>query len=151
MAKRDKTQHAGNVQDGGGIDDEDDLTDEQIIGILAPVAARIANTLAAGGGSDRGTILEMLRTDESAAHLLAAAFESGKAEVARDIVINPQGVTISKAAPDWTDVESTGERKARHREESICARCIHSGVCRVATAAPIEMLVTVRRCLAFVE
>jgi hypothetical protein len=57
------------------------------------------------------------------------------------------GPADAPGAPDWSDVEAEGERRAIVAEESICSGCIHAAVCRARP--PAEMLVVVRRCIAF--
>jgi hypothetical protein len=42
-----------------------------------------------------------------------------------------------------------GELKARWREEHLCFKCEHHLVCAMAKAVDANLLVTIRRCLAF--
>jgi hypothetical protein len=57
------------------------------------------------------------------------------------------GGSAAPEAPDWSDVESEGERRMLFSESSICAACMHAAVCKARP--PVEMLVVIRRCIAF--
>lgn len=41
------------------------------------------------------------------------------------------------------------ELRARWRDQHICLRCRHHIVCKVASAAPPELLVAIAQCAAF--
>lgn len=119
-------------------------TDTEVLAALAPVANRIAKAAI----TDKRAVLQVLEGDEAARELLAAAFAEGEASGKRAAA----GVTIAgrpTEAPDWADIESHGERLVLAREMSLCSRCLHGGVCRVAP--PAEMLVVISRCAAFAE
>lgn len=123
-------------------------SEAEVLAILAPVARRIADAIDRPGAG-RAAIVEALRSDQGAVELLAAAFDSGKADAARTAVLRAPHTSPAgpPAAPDWSDVEAEGERRALAIEESICSACLHAPVCR--GRPPIEMLVVVRRCIAF--
>lgn len=44
---------------------------------------------------------------------------------------------------------SIGELKARHREDHLCLRCAHQGVCGTAKSLDPSLLITIANCLAF--
>lgn len=46
------------------------------------------------------------------------------------------------------DELTLGELKARWREEHLCIKCEHHGVCAMAKAIDTNLLVTITRCLA---
>lgn len=128
-------------QDGGPP------TEAEVLAILAPVARRLADTIARPGAG-RGALIEVLRGDQGAVELLAAAFESGREDAAREVILRaPSATSAAPVEPDWSDVESAGERGAIAREESICGACVHAAVCRARP--PAEMLIVIRRCIAF--
>lgn len=119
-------------------------SDSEVLAALAPVAHRLSKAAIL----DKRAVLAVLESDEAARELLAAAFSEGEASGKRTAA----GVTIAgrpTEAPDWSDIDSHGERLTLAREMSLCHRCIHGGVCRVAP--PAEMLVVISRCAAFGE
>lgn len=131
----------------GDSEGEDELTDEEVLAILAPVASRLAASIGRVPGV-RAEVLEVLRQDDTGAReLLAAAFDSGREEAMRSALTRPEVGLGEGGEPDWSDVESVGERKALHVEQNICSRCSHVSVCR--WTPPPEMLVVIRRCAAF--
>jgi hypothetical protein len=88
-----------------------------------------------------------LRSDEGATTLLHQAFEDGR----RDALLTAARLADLDDGPGqtWDEVEG-GERIALWRETHLCHECIHTTMCVVQRAIPPEMLVQVRRCLAFV-
>lgn len=141
------TQEQSGSKEG---DDEPELTEAEVLGLLAPIASRLASALGRVPGV-KAEVLEVLRGDRGAVELMAAAFDSGREEAKRELemsILRGADPTAS-GEPDWSDVESPGERKVIAREQSICGRCIHVDVCRFAP--PAEMLVVIRRCAAFAE
>lgn len=130
-------------------DSEETATEEEVLSYLTTVvhrvAVRIAETIEDPEERARATSAaeEVLLEDEGARDLLAAAFEEGRADVVRGALASGS----VPSAPDWSDVESGGERRAIAREEHICGACSHSGVCAIAGAAQqVQALLVIRRC-----
>ncbi len=122
-------------------------TEAEVLAILAPVAKRIADVLERPGAG-RAAIVDVLRSSQGAVELLAAAFDSGRADVAREGILRAGGaLPAAPVAPDWSDIEADGEKRAVAAETSICGACVHRAVCRARP--PAEMLVVVSRCIAF--
>jgi hypothetical protein len=129
-------------------ENDEELTEAEVLAYLAPVARRLADALGARPGL-KSEILDLLRSDEGAVELLAAAFDSGVRDATTRSAVAFESASGGKAVlPDWSDVEDMGERLAIHREESICENCSHVAVCRAVP--PDDMLVSVRRCLRYV-
>jgi hypothetical protein len=124
--------------------EEPELTDAEVMAALEPTARRLAAAFGLPDAS--GEVLAAITADEAAVELLRAAFESGKMEAASAIAT--RGIAEDQA-PDWSDIDSLGERRAIAREDSACGRCSHATVCAVARAAPPELLIVVSRCLSF--
>lgn len=122
-------------------------TEAEVLQLLDGVAGRFADAMAGGDERARATMLEVLATDDAARELLGAAFEEGRQDAVRRMLLRGGKVV----EPDWGDVESAGERRLIAREETICSRCVHGGVCAVARAATPEMLVVVARCAGFLQ
>jgi len=125
--------------------EEAELTDAEVMSLLTPTAERLARLFGVPDAS--GEVLAAITADEAAVELLRAAMESGRMDAVAGMAMRGGGMP----APDWSDVEALGERRAIAREESACARCANSAVCVVARSAPPELLVVVARCLAFRE
>lgn len=123
-------------------DEEAPLSEAQVLEVLQPTAARLAAIL--GLPDAAGEVLLTIRADDAAVELLRAAFESGRAESAAAIALRGDG----SPAPDYSDVESLGERRMIAREDSACSSCVNASICVVARAAPPELLVVISRCLA---
>jgi hypothetical protein len=133
------------VNDETGEDREP--TEEEVLALLQGVAGRISDVVSGGDPRVRDAALEVLATDDGARALLGAAFEEGRQDAVRSMLLRG-GKVIE---PDWSDVESPGERRLLQREESICSRCTHGGVCVVTRGAPAELLLVVSRCAGFVD
>jgi hypothetical protein len=126
--------------------DDSEPTDAEVLHVLGVVAARVAEAVG-GGEATSHAALEVLAGDEGARALLAAAFEEGRQDVVRSTLLR-RG---KESEPDWSDVESPGERRLLQREESACSRCAHGVVCVVPRSAPAELLVVVSRCAGFLD
>jgi len=124
-------------------------SEDEVLAHLAVVVHRVAKRVAEQTPEEmREAALaaaeEVLLDDEGARELLGAAFEEGRKDALATALREGAGEQI---APDWSDVESLGERKAIVREESACGSCSVSDVCAVARAArTIEALIVIRRC-----
>ena len=126
----------------------DEPSEAEVLAYLKTVVRRIAVRIASELPEDqRGAALaaaeEELQGDEGARELLAVAFEEGRSDAVSSALLAGK----TPAAPDWSDIENVGERRAIAREEHSCNTCSHSPVCAVAQAVrAAQMLVAVRRC-----
>lgn len=126
----------------------DEPTEEQVLAHLTVVAHRVALSVAEGLPEElrpaaTASAERVLLDDEGARELLGAAFEEGRADALRAAL---HSGTVPDA-PDWSDVESPGERRAVAREEHVCGTCSHADVCAIALAIrQVEALVVIRRC-----
>lgn len=127
---------------------EQEPTEAEVIAHLAVVAHRVAVRIAESlPEQERPAAIEaaeqVLLDDEGARDLLAAAFDEGRADALRGALASGK----VPDAPDFTDIESIGERRVIAREENVCGSCSASDVCAVAIAArSLEALVVIRRC-----
>lgn len=86
---------------------------------------------------------EVLLDDEGARELLGAAFAEGRADALRGTVHSGK----VPSAPDFSDIESEGERRAIAREEHVCNSCSARDVCAISLAmSQVEALVVLSRC-----
>jgi hypothetical protein len=128
--------------------EEQGPTESEVLEHMGVVAHRVAKAIAEGlPESERAAGIaaaeRVLLDDEGARELLAAAFAEGRADALRGALRRGE----VPDAPDWSDVESVGERRAIAREENICATCSASDVCAIAAAIRhVEALVVLRRC-----
>lgn len=124
---------------------DETVTEEEVLGHLTHVAHRVAKRLAellpdSQRAEAAEAAAEILTSDEGARELLAAAYDEGRASVALS-------GGVGGVAPDWSDIERGGERRAIAREEHICGTCSARDVCAVAVAMKqIEALVVLQRC-----
>lgn len=129
-------------------DPEGEPTEGEVLAHLALVAHRVAKRIVevvpeAEREAAAKAAEEVLLDDEGARELLGAAFEEGRADALRGALRRGE----VPDAPDWSDVESLGERRAIAREEHICSTCSASDVCAIAAAMrQVEALVVLRRC-----
>jgi hypothetical protein len=124
---------------------EEEPSEAEVLAIVRPLAAQVAQELS-GGGSIEAALVRVLLADETGGvELLRAAHESGR----QDAILSIASRAGAEVAPDWSDVESMGERTAIAREDGICNRCSLARVCVVARSAPPELLLVVLRCGAF--
>lgn len=123
------------------------ITDAEILAHMTMVAHRVAVRIAetipeASRPMAQAAAEEVLLSDEGARDLLAAAYADGRADA-----IGAALRTGKFPQPDWSDIESLGERRAMSREEHICHSCSASDVCGVAQSMrALEMLVILQRC-----
>lgn len=127
-------------------EDDSPPSEAEVLAYLGAVADRVCEALSEGASPRvRAAVLEVLGGDEGARELLSAAFEEGRQDAVRSMLL--RGGKI--AAGDWSDVESPGERRLIAREESLCARCSHAAVCVVPRGNVAELLLVVTRCVSF--
>jgi len=108
------------------------------------VATRVAETLPEAQRADAIKAAEaVLLDDEGARELMGAAFDEGRADALAGALRRGK----VPDAPDWSDIDAVGERRAIAREEHVCNTCSHSSVCAVAQAMrSTQLLVVLRRC-----
>lgn len=129
-------------------ENEGEPTEAVVLAHLAVVAHRVALRIAENVPEpERAAAVkaaeEVILDDEGARELLGAAFEEGRADALRGALRSGK----VPDAPDWSDVESIGERRAIAREEHVCGTCSASDVCAIAGAMrQVEALVVLRRC-----
>lgn len=131
-------------------------TQEDVLGVLRNVAQRLVEELGRGavGLSPellREKVLGVLSSDEGASVLLSTAWAEGFTEAVREQEKQQGRVVATPGDPLWRDVAGPGERKVRQREENLCERCTHAGVCGVRRAMPAELMQVLTRCLVFSE
>lgn len=127
----------------------DEEIGEAVLAYVAEFAERVgAKMLEASSPAEAvAAFVDDLRSDEGITVLLGRAFEDGR----RDAML-----AAARFAGDdgpsttWEGVDG-GERGVLWREGHACNTCGHSAVCVVARTIPTEMLVQVRRCLAYVD
>lgn len=123
-------------------------TEAEVLAHLTVVAHRVAVRIAEELPEEErpraiAAAEEVLVSDEGARELLGAAFAEGRADALRGALQRGE----VPDAPDWSDVESLGERRAIAREEHICGSCQAADVCAIAAATrQLEALVVLRRC-----
>ncbi len=128
---------------------EGEATEAEVVAHMTVVAHRVATRIAEtiGDPAERAAAVaaaeQVLLEDDGARELLAAAFEEGRSDVIRGALASGR----VPDAPDWSDVESIGERRAIAREDSICGTCSRSDICAIALAVrQLDALVVLRRC-----
>lgn len=124
--------------------DAETASEEQVIGYLRALLERVKARVARGESEDDALLAEVAG-DRGVVALLGAAYEDGKSDAAL-AVARAGGADES---PTFAGLESRGEVLATYKGEHLCLRCTHRPVCVVPRSAPDDMLVTVRRCLAF--
>jgi hypothetical protein len=123
------------------------VSDEDVIEHLKNVVSRIATRLAElvpeeSRSAARDVLNDELFGDEGARELLGAAYNEGRADARKSAALSGEG-----CAPDWSDVESLGERRAIATEETACSSCSHAPVCAIRHAAEqLGALVLIQRC-----
>lgn len=133
-------------------DEEAALTDEELAPEVLAYAEAFAERLgdamlrAADPRAAVDAFARELASDVGGLTLIHGAFEDGR----RDALLTAARV-VEEGGPssDWDGVEG-GERMALWRETHLCNGCMHNAVCVVQRAIPDELLVQIRRCLAFV-
>jgi hypothetical protein len=108
----------------------------------------LGEKLGAAGDPEQAlrVLVAELRDDPAMLTLLRSAYEDGQREAvheARKIFATDDGEDLT-----W-ETMGGGERIAVHRETHICNTCVHQAVCIVQRTIPGELLVQVRRCIAF--
>ena len=124
-------------------------SNEEVVTYLRGVAKRVVDELTKGleAGAEVKDVAAMVAdgfgTDAGLLAILGAAFDDGREDAATRVAS-----AASKVDPHYTGLVG-GEARATWREETICGRCDRAGVCSVHRATQPEMLVSIRRCLAF--
>jgi len=121
-------------------------TDEEVVGAVDKVAKRLAEKFRVTFATAR-EVADALMSDDAARDVLAAAFLEGREDKQRELLA--RGGATLRPEPDWSDVQSVGERALLAREESACGTCGHAGVCSVPRASTPPMLVVVSRCASY--
>lgn len=88
-----------------------------------------------------------LKSDGGLQQLLGNAFDDGRRDA---MLAGARFAEDGGPSTTWDGAEG-GERLVLWREGHVCNTCVHAAVCVVQRALPAEMLVQVRRCLAYVE
>lgn len=91
--------------------------------------------------------VKALKSDGGLMQLLGNAFDDGR----RDAMLAAARFADADGPTTTWDGTEGGERLVLWREGHVCNSCVHASVCVVQRALPAEMLVQVRRCLAYEE
>jgi hypothetical protein len=127
-------------------------TTEEVEAHLRQFADKTLKRIAPNAGTIeelRDTLVESLRTDEGMMALIAAVHDDGVLE-GRKLAGTAIAAIADTVDPHYQEFETEGDMRVTHEEENLCFRCIHRAVCSVNKATEPEMMVAVRRCLAFV-
>ena len=124
-------------------------SNEEVVTYLRGIAQRVVDELAKGleAGAEVKDVVAMVAdgfgTDAGLLAILGAAFDDGREDAASRVAVD-----AAKVDPVYKGLVG-GEARATWREETICLRCDHSAVCSVHRSTQPEMLISIRRCLAF--
>lgn len=134
-------------ENGTGVTETDDELEEAVVAYVADFADRISTKMleAPDPATAVQTFVRELRADGGLSQLLGSAFDDGRrdAMLAAARFAEGDGPSVT-----WEPYEG-GERLVLWRESHICLACVHGSVCVVQRSIPEDMLVQVRRCLAF--
>lgn len=112
--------------------------------VFAHVCALVEKAMGEPESTRVDSLAQVLTGDQVALAVLQAAYEEGREDAA---------VAVAQAGAEEVDPTygemPAGEMRATWRGENICGKCRHEAFCVVARAAPPDLLVAIRRCVAF--